>query len=944
MTRRSIVTLCAVCLLTLGSNAADYTVINNPSFPTHDMAVATYTATDYGIDNTGKTDCTAKVQQLLDKLSGMNGTSRGNYANIAGGILYFPEGQYLFKGQVYLPQGVTIRGDWTAPTADGGVKGTILIFDNKNYEGIDDQAKAFITMQPASEVCNLSIWYKNQSADDVKAYPPTILYGQNYYWGNDYCSVRHVTFVNSYTGVTINTNGSGGCPDVFDVYGTPLHQGIVIDCIADVGRLDGIHFSPKYWAESKLDNAPSENVARTWTYDNATGIVMRRNDWSYTSNFECDGYNVGFSAEPSPAGVSASGVPNGQNYNFNLTNCKIGVDLKGVSYCGMLFTRINTTDCEQGVNVHKEDGPASFTACHFSGGTYAVHSIMDNTTSVMLQQCQVDAPVFFEGGALMSDKCNYSSDVTIGKMSRTLFTGNTFSAGAKLDNQSQYECVVSDKSNSLGSIPEFKDEWMQIKDAKPAKNTLYIVDATPLSIKDDLDAAEDSKDKIQSMLNKAGSNGGGIVYLKPGHYKVAKGFLNIPKGVELKGASDIPSMPKGQGTILECMTNEGFENYNPFIVMQEGSGIRGITINYPNQGDPEHLKKYPYTIRGNKDTYIVNVAMRAAYRGIDLFTNKCDNHYVDGVEGHCFMNVIRIGGGSENGIVSNIQFNTGAYSYGYETKWGAWPNSQKYRDTYPADSARRIPGCQNDEQLDFMIVGDCKDEVLYNNFLFGCNKGLVFQKDENGYGALNVHAVGNAVDGAVNTFVFNGASSDIDLVNSQVVALNHKCNDFEHPLNLSAHFLTTGKDFDKTVTLHNSDFWGSGDNFTDANGGTLNLNQATIFRSGTVRSFSIANGANVNVNQGCYKQVVKLVDNAAMDSRLGMTGSLVNEYDSPSSYALWENNLAPDWLLSMAISNLKLDLQSTQNAVYTLGGVRVSKDAAIRAGVYIINGKKVLRK
>ena len=52
----------------------------------------------------------------------------------------------------------------------------------------------------------------------------------------------------------------------------------------------------------------------------------------------------------------------------------------------------------------------------------------------------------------------------------------------------------------------------------------------------------------------------------------------------------------------------------------------------------------------------MNVGLRAAYNGLDLFTYKCDNHYVDYLAGHVFMNAIRIGGGSEGGRGLQYEF------------------------------------------------------------------------------------------------------------------------------------------------------------------------------------------------------------------------------------------------------------------------------------------------
>lgn len=110
-----------------------------------------------------------------------------------------------------------------------------------------------------------------------------MLYGRDGVWGNEYCNVRHVTLVNSYSGIILSRKNGGGCPNIYDVYGTPLSRGIEIDNIADVGRFEQIYFSPDYWAGSGLEGAPKAGSAFTdWIYQNGVGITMRRNDWSYT--------------------------------------------------------------------------------------------------------------------------------------------------------------------------------------------------------------------------------------------------------------------------------------------------------------------------------------------------------------------------------------------------------------------------------------------------------------------------------------------------------------------------------------------------------------------------------------------------------------------------------------------------------------------------------------
>lgn len=208
------------------------------------------------------------------------------------------------------------------------------------------------------------------------------------------------------------------------------------------------------------------------------------------------------------------------------------------------------------------------------------------------------------------------------------------------------------------------------------------------------------------------------------------------------------------------------------IIIPRGVSIRG---DWNEQKDPMNVAKYPYTIRGNEDCYIVNVAFRAVYRGLDLFTNKCDRHYVDYLAGHAFANVVRIGGNSEDGAFTNCQFNTIVYACGDETKFGAWPNSLAMKDNTHQQQAY----CQNERDLNFLIVGDCNREFLYNNFLFVCAKGMWFIADNNG-GARDCRSLGNAVDGATQTFVFDGISSNLNLVNSQIVALDHDPEQSKH--------------------------------------------------------------------------------------------------------------------------------------------------------------------
>ena len=145
--------------------------------------------------------------------------------------------------------------------------------------------------------------------------------------------------------------------------------------------------------------------------------------------------------------------------------------------------------------------------------------------------------------------------------------------------------------------------------------------------------SNDNTSAIQEALNQASNDGGGIVFLPSGKYKV-RGHLTIPSNVELRGAVDLWSVPHGSGTILEAYENRNNPDGDSFIQLKADSGIRGIVVDYPEQvfsGSADWLPaKYPYTIQGQgANVYVIDSGVRAAYKALDLFTYKCDNHYVD---------------------------------------------------------------------------------------------------------------------------------------------------------------------------------------------------------------------------------------------------------------------------------------------------------------------------
>lgn len=816
-----------------------------PKYETIDTFVAAYNAKDFGATGDGTTDVTAIFQRLLDSLG-----------RLGGGTLFVPEGRYVVKGKLEVPKGVTIRGEWRKPVKGEPIQGTILMA----YAGRgDEEAAPFLTMVTSSAVRDLAIWYPEQLPDDIVPYPPAILFGKPNYFGNEFANAKNVTLVNAYSGAVFSRANGGAAPVISGLYGTPLSRGIEIDNIVDVGRIDWVDFSPAYWAGSGLPNAPAAGGGyEKWIYENGTGIVMRRNDWSYASYVAVEGYNVGFLSGLSKTTEGAS--PNGHNYGLRLVGCKTGIKFEGTSDVGILFANVAIERSENGIAVDpNRPGTIQLSGSSIEASNRAIAIDSTATTRLLMQQTTIaSGAVDIQGGTLVvsdSDFDNAAPQITIGPEARGNIVGNRFKEAAAIDNKSRYITIVDPAPTETKKPPAFPEAKPEAH--KPARMALYVATDAPFGAKGD-GKADDTK-AIQSALDRAAADGGGVVFLPPGKYK-ALGRLSVPSGVELKGAMDNSTVPTGPGSTLEVYADRGNEAGEPFLKLAADAGIRGITFNYPEQvaSEPFEVAAYPYAIQATgRDAYIVNVGFRAVYNGIDLFTHKADNHYIDFVAGHAFHNAIRAGGGSENGKIYNMQFNTLVYAAGRESKFGGWPNSPT-GDWDPVYA-------YGANHLDFMILGDVRGETLYNNFHYGSYRGLILASDH-GAGPSGV-SLGLGIDGSTKSFRFEGLGADgFDFLNTQIVSVGDSDN---------TRYIETGPDFGGESTFFSVDLWGSPKYALElAGAGTLGFQLANFANAGEWGFGKLENGF-LRLDASAVASSKSLL-NPGKEGQLSVRSSIVN--------------------------------------------------------------------
>lgn len=924
-----------------------------PKYATADAFVAGLNVMDYGADPTGTTDQTELFQQLLDELgSRTNNSGRKSDGAPNGGVLYIPEGKYLLKGTLFIPKGITLRGDWKKPVKGQAIQGTILMAATTNAKGKDCTQLAngtiatayeqlsLITMQPSSAVRDINIWYPEQDPNNITAFPPAILFGQQGYWGNEYTLASNITLVNAFDGIIFSRRAGGGAPNCYGIYGTPLRRGIEIDNIAEVGRIDNVDFSPDYWAGSGLPGSPAlDGAHKEYIRKNGTAVVMRRNDWSYICKVKAEGYKIGYHLGLSYNSEKADNEnytsPNGHNYGMEFTDCKYGVFIEAVSGSGMMFYEYKFDDCDYGFFFSKTNkapngktpanspyyGVIQIQGCEFNTKTASIYAPEENGTKIIMSQNTIEKGIVdIRGGLATITNCDFNNEadqIRLGVNARAIITGNRFAEPFSIKNASLYPAIIDHNPIEMTELPHFpyKNQYDFVQ--KPSRNAYYLATSQGVS-----ESADDNSTALQTILNQASSEGGGIVFLPPGHYNFRQP-LTIPAGVELKGSVDVPSLPTGPGSVMEIYAGKDDENGTPFITMEQGSGIRGLVMNYPEQvvqlltepelngGDVYH---YPYTIRGNKDVYIVNVALRTCYHGLDLFTNKCDNHFVDYLSGHVFKTGIRIGGNSDGGHIYNAQFNQIAYGSGGETKFGAWANSPNNnnpnRAVYAKEHAYAYGYCWNN--LYFMVIENCTNQVLYNNFDFGSNRGFTLGAGANGI------CLGQGIDQGMNSFYIDGVGNEgFHFINTQIVttAPGQGASDpgtsgasdtyydqlhnwlMRNYLNQTYRdnnrYFQTSANLNGKVTFFGADFWGQPQNISnDILGGTLELQAGNYSNSGQKAFTSVASGAKFNIIAGNVNNIASLITSGTAP-QLYAQSSFINPGNAAiADCGLWLNNLS----------------------------------------------------
>ena len=764
------------------SQAVYYVYVSGPTVivpphNTNEIVVALATPQQYGAVGDGVTDDTVAFQNAMNAVN--------NSGGFGGGVVYVPAGVYAFSNTLTIPYGVTLHGDWTDwSLGTNGVVGTLF----KVYPGAGQtNGTPFITISKGA-IKGISFWYPNQNPASITPYPYTLKISGD-------TLVQNVALINSYQGINAY---SAAKHIISTVIGSPLFVGITLDAQYDISHQEDVRFSPDFWPTSKLPGAPAVGGPHaTWMRANGIAELLYRGDGEACIDINISGYNVGVMGLQ-----STNGGPNVSFYGGYISNCATAyLDGAGGGNTGVEFTRI-TLDGDVALDRTSTPNDASLYlhSCQLTGrnGT-ALRQTGGTASTMQLQNCTISGTVKVDGGIL--NVGNSTLTVPAGSNHCTMaagaiyaaFVGCNFNPTRTISNAADARRLVIDgRRASTSPLPVV--QWSDIKTnslaRRPAKLDLFVATDAPWNAVGD--GVADDTAEIQSALNAANTNGGGIVYLPAGKYKLT-GTLVIPGGVELRGSyPSVHQSPLYDGhvkvTLLQPYAGAGTTNGPPAVALEANAGLVGLTIHYELQDT--NCTPYPPTIQGRGgNVYAIGVLCANPYWYVDLNTYACTNHFLQQVDGWALRFGFTIGNGSTGSIIQCMA---------NETYW--WDASY----SASRDIAEWRPSIDNFvyHNQEWFLLGDCT-ELMVKNFDIPSH---TFMRciSQNGRGPW-ITGIFTESDAAVECFRFEAAAPClINIVNPEwMVTLSGGYGD------MTNYGVISTPSFQGTARFFNSPLWGT---------------------------------------------------------------------------------------------------------------------------------------
>jgi len=225
----------------------------------------------------------------------------------------------------------------------------------------------------------------------------------------------------------------------------------------------------------------------------------------------------------------------------------------------------------------------------------------------------------------------------------------------------------------------------------------------------DSTGAQDATTAIQSAINAVASQGGGVVFIPAGQYRVS-GNLTLGYDVVLQGGGAAPD-----GTVLLAFVGRGDTNAAPFIqTVASEVGLMDLCIYYPEQ-TPSDIQPYPSTIKVSYGASTLrNILLCNSYTGIEF--NNFNASVVEQVRGTVLKRGIYAPFSSEFGWMRDVDFSNTYWEEAVEAFEGA-PMSAAEREALGNYTRQNLIGLEL-QRLDGLVVdGFRADDALRPVFM-----------------------------------------------------------------------------------------------------------------------------------------------------------------------------------------------------------------------------------
>lgn len=693
-----------------------------------------------------KENAAAVIQEAVD-----------HCAESGGGVVYLASGEYYLDQPISISTSVFLCGCGD-PTKFAEEKTVLCCRYGKDAPELEPQ----ISMSACTGIKNLVFYYPEQSISAPVAYPATVR--QN---GLDSITLENIVMINPWRGIQCGPDANE-LHFIKNVYMTPLDIGFYIDMTTDIGRIQGLHITPECYAEY-VDGADINSV-REYMLSNTIGLFMGRSDWEYIYDYSAEDCAVGIKI----TAVQDSG-PNAQLSGVRLHNCNIGIELIDVNPYGIALSD-SIIGCDRsGLEAALKTNSSFGTIMQLSGvdfeGCGGYKTVISHDGSGQLsfadcsfRECGVDKyAVSCTNGGVSFIQCSFSGGGTDFSFGREIKGAQIINCYFERYGESRSPEILYDGiltvAEEIGNL-KYSSEELKLPKASRGGYKPYPYYVGPQQKKlflayeygADPSGEKDSSTAIQAALDAAAADGGGIVYLAGGKY-LCNVQLIIPSGVELRGTAEMPCHTMGGGSVIMTDYGRGFEDAEPFIILEERAGLRGVLLYNPGQ-DAADPTEYPFAVQSRgKYCYVINTVFVNMWQALDMASYPSEGHYVSYVSGAPFKVGIYFGSNDGEGWVENVQFNPHYWfrsnlpNVPHSDNWHAfWFNQMKY--------------------LEALKFGYNNCEHLLGTFVFAARHGIGFVR-QNGKGTSGKF-IGHGTDSGL-VALYLGGAEQIELINTQLV-------------------------------------------------------------------------------------------------------------------------------------------------------------------------------